>query len=333
MSEKILTLSVASYNVERCLCDALESVLQTPGRDLLQVIVVDDGSSDSTAAIGRAYEDRYPGTVQLISKENGGYGSTINASRQAAAGKYYKLLDADDTFETGNLEAYLQFLKESDADLVLSPCVRYYDSGREETDRIPELAGTVPAEELFRSPDRRISMVNFAIRTDRIREDFPEITEHCFFTDDEYTILCLAAAHTAACFPAPVYRYHLGVEGQSVSIAGRKKHFHDTYRILQRLLPWYRDHRDSYSPALRRGLEERLADAAHFQIETYLLADDLQKAGGCIRQLETELKQGSEEAWRLLGSRSRLMKFLRIFRYHFLGFAAGRVRTYLSAGG
>ena len=88
MEQKQLTVSVAAYNVAGSLRRCLDSLI---GPDemmaRLEVIVVNDGSTDETVAMARTYAERYPQTFKVIDKANGGYGSTINASIACAHGK------------------------------------------------------------------------------------------------------------------------------------------------------------------------------------------------------------------------------------------------------
>ena len=58
-----------------------------------------------------------PATFRVIDKENGNYGSCVNKGLQEAKGKYVKVLDADDTFAREEFNGYVDFLKETDADL------------------------------------------------------------------------------------------------------------------------------------------------------------------------------------------------------------------------
>ncbi len=58
--------------------------------DDIEVLIIDDGSKDNTAAIGKEFVDKYPNSFKVISKPNGGYGSTINAAIDAATGQYFK---------------------------------------------------------------------------------------------------------------------------------------------------------------------------------------------------------------------------------------------------
>ena len=94
--EKILTVTVPSYNVEKFLENTLDSFVDERVLDDIEVLIVDDGSKDKTAEIGRKYEEKYPDTFRVISKENGGHGSTINRGIGEAKGKYFKVVDGDD---------------------------------------------------------------------------------------------------------------------------------------------------------------------------------------------------------------------------------------------
>ena len=79
--EKTLSISIASYNVEEYLEECLESFVNSRVMDDLEILVIDDGSSDSSPEIAQRYVDKYPETYKLIKKENGGHGSTINIYR------------------------------------------------------------------------------------------------------------------------------------------------------------------------------------------------------------------------------------------------------------
>ncbi len=76
-TRKKLTIAVPSYNSEQYLDRCLDSLV-VGGKDV-EVIVVDDGSTDNTGVIADGYHDRYPDIVKVIHKENGGHGSGVNA--------------------------------------------------------------------------------------------------------------------------------------------------------------------------------------------------------------------------------------------------------------
>ena len=117
--EKILTVTVPSYNVEKFLENTLDSFVDERVLDDIEVLIVDDGSKDKTAEIGRKYEEKYPDTFRVISKENGGHGSTINRGIGEAKGKYFKVVDGDDWVDQDGFAELIQRLKTCDADYVL----------------------------------------------------------------------------------------------------------------------------------------------------------------------------------------------------------------------
>ena len=88
--EKILTITVPSYNVETFLNQTLNSFVDDEILGDIEVLIVDDGSKDHTAEIGKEYEEKYPQSFRVISKENGGHGSTINRGITEAKGRYFK---------------------------------------------------------------------------------------------------------------------------------------------------------------------------------------------------------------------------------------------------
>ena len=69
MNEKILTVTIPSYNVEAYLEDCLESFVNSEVMDDIEVLIVNDGSSDDTAKIAQRYVDKYENTFRLINKE------------------------------------------------------------------------------------------------------------------------------------------------------------------------------------------------------------------------------------------------------------------------
>ena len=96
MTEKILSVSIAAYNVQDTLAEALVPFTAEGIREYVDVMIVNDGSNDNTAAIASEYVNQYPDTFRLINKKNGGWGSTLNVGVQEAKGKYLKQLDGDD---------------------------------------------------------------------------------------------------------------------------------------------------------------------------------------------------------------------------------------------
>ena len=131
--EKILTVVIPSYNVERFLQETLESFVEERVLKDIEVLVVDDGSKDGTAEIGKAFEQMYPGTFRVISKENGGHGSTINKGIEQCQGKYFKVVDGDDWVNTEDFCILVDKLKTCEADYVVTNYYEVNDQTGEKT--------------------------------------------------------------------------------------------------------------------------------------------------------------------------------------------------------
>ena len=110
--QKILTITIPSYNVEAYIAATLDTMVTINNLDLLEILVVNDGSKDNTVAVAQQYVDKYPSSVRIIDKENGGHGSTINAGIREATGKYFKVVDGDDWVEVISYDDALKYMGE-----------------------------------------------------------------------------------------------------------------------------------------------------------------------------------------------------------------------------
>lgn len=103
--------------MEGYLSKCLNSLL-VPNINDLEIIIVNDGSKDNTLTIAREYQMRFPDSIKVIDKENGNYGSCINRGLLEATGKYVKILDADDYFNSDELTHFIRILASSECDHV-----------------------------------------------------------------------------------------------------------------------------------------------------------------------------------------------------------------------
>ena len=269
--DKILSVSIASYNVEKFLDQTLESCLVPEIMDKLEVIIVNDGSKDGTAGIAGKYVDMAPGTFVLINKENGGYGSTVNAGIKAATGKYFRLLDGDDGFDKDGLREFIGILEEADEDMIIARFRRVFetDGHTEESDqgaKIPFVTGTF--DEL--PDDAWFTMHSITYRTKLLKENNVTLTEHCFYTDQEYDLLPLRWVNTVRVAPVTVYCYRIGRGEQSISLSGLEKHYNEQTIVLKRLYNVYSDvfkretKKDNY-------IYKYFGKRTRFQVRTYLI--------------------------------------------------------------
>ena len=122
MKKKLISIVVPSYNAEKYLNKGVRTFLHESLLDKIEIIIVNDGSIDHTAKIAERLKKQYPKTITVVHKENGGHGSTINKGIDIARGKYFCVVDADDWVHTDSLIKLVDFLKDSDSDLILTNC-------------------------------------------------------------------------------------------------------------------------------------------------------------------------------------------------------------------
>lgn len=130
-TKDLISIIVPVYNVEQYLEQCIDSICgQT--YPTLEIILVDDGSTDSSGAICDAYAER-DSRIKVIHKRNGGLSSARNAGLEMATGEFVAYVDSDDWVELGIYEACIKAMRQNeDADLALFPYV-YFDQGKQDS--------------------------------------------------------------------------------------------------------------------------------------------------------------------------------------------------------
>ena len=307
--EKLLTVSIAAYNVAPYIRETLESVIHPDCIDALEILVVDDGGTDETLQIVKAYEEKYPNSVFGVHKENGGYGSVINTTIRRAKGKYFKQLDGDDWFETENMPAFVELLGKLDADYVVTPMRMINESDGKEVIRdyfaeLPE--GEYPFDEM---DFQQISPMHCsAFRTRLLQEHEITLTEHCFYTDVELVNRPVPYLETVYIWHKPVYVYRVGREGQSVSKTGVRKHYREHETVFWNLLRIYQ----SLSPeqiAKRQFIRRRLVKETAAQMKYYCY---LERGKGPHQELKAFGQRLWAEAPEILQAAEAYSRFVKL---------------------
>ena len=232
---KVLSISIAAYNVESTLKECLDPFLKSTVLDELDIMIVDDGSGDHTTAIAQEYQELYPDTFRLIKKKNGGWGSTVNSGIKEARGVYFKQLDGDDYYEPEALNKFIQYLKSEPSDLVISPYITY-DS---ETGKIITTEDCNPGCDLLKKylikdiPEFAPFMHSLSIKTKLLQKGGVKVTEHCFYTDTEFVLKACNQADSISFFDKPIYYYRRAAVGQSMSLSGFEKHYMEQYKVIE----------------------------------------------------------------------------------------------------
>lgn len=125
-SKILLSFVVPVYNVDKYLPACIDSiVLQGEDASAYEVILVDDGSEDTSGQVCDNYAQRYPNVV-VLHKANGGVSSARNHGMQYATGKYLAFVDADDLIEKGSLSGIIEWIRKTDSDLCFLRGVKFF---------------------------------------------------------------------------------------------------------------------------------------------------------------------------------------------------------------
>lgn len=272
--DKILSISIASYNVEAYLEECLESFVNSKVMDDLEVLVIDDGSSDSSPEIAQWYVDKFPDTFRLIRKENGGHGSTINKGIEVASGKYFKVVDGDDWVNTGNLIRLVEKLKTVDSDIVATNYTwincetKLPEKRQEDPFRDLEYGREYQFDEIA---DRTIiDMHAMAVKTELLREMNEKIDEHTFYVDVEYILFPIPYVKTVLFLEEDVYQYRLGMPGQSMSIKKMQKNLKNHLKVLFRINDYCEKMKDKATPAQMNYMNRIVAQTLVSQMKIYI---------------------------------------------------------------
>ena len=219
---KKVSVIVPIYNVEKYIKRCLDSLIVSEIMDDIEILVVNDGGKDHSVEIIQKYVDSYPETVRLIDKENGGHGSTINAGIKEAKGKYFRVLDSDDWFNSTDFVKFVNRLKSEDADLVVC------DYRKEHTyNSKSEYFVYKNLEDrkcyCFDDIDLKILegeyfvMATSTYKTEILRTSGLKMLEKTFYVDMQYNVVPMTKVETFTYYHLDIYRYFIGRDDQSVN--------------------------------------------------------------------------------------------------------------------
>lgn len=218
---KILSIVVPSYNAEKYLLDSIPTMVKAKNADDIDIIIVNDGSPDNTLEVAKNFQQKYPNIVQVVDKENGGHGSTINSGIKCARGKYFKVIDADDWVDTQALEKLVEYLKVTTSDIILNPYHEVFvDSNTTNLVTINKVSEKKQYQYSdFLSKNGFLPQMHMiTIKTSILVNNHIEIGEKMFYVDMEYVIFPTPFIKTAEVLNDSVYQYRLGTLTQSVSV-------------------------------------------------------------------------------------------------------------------
>ena len=276
---KRLSVIIPTYNMAELLPACLDSIVRSTASSVLDVVVVNDGSRDSSLSIAQRYADRYPDIVRVIDKPNGNYGSTINAALPTLQGEYVKILDADDTFNCSAVGRMVDFLKSvSGVDMVVGPFTEIHKKGEYNInytlskEQPYEFGKVYKAESVLKEGHIPFFMMHsVAYRTELLQQMEYRQTEGISYTDQQWFFFPIFKISTIAFTDISLYRYNLTREGQTMDMAVQLKSISQLTEVVLSMADYLKEHQDEISSARRYFLAKVITRRMQGVLRRFLL--------------------------------------------------------------
>ncbi len=316
---KILSLIVPSYNSEQFLDKCLASFIDDTVIDKLDIIVVNDGSTDNTAEIANRYCNKYPQSIRLINQENKGHGGALNTGCENAKGKYLKVIDADDWIETKNLSEFISKLELCDSDVVLTHyttinvsdgIIKRWMSYPTDFERKYDLN---EISENWSNFDRCFTFHGITYKTDFYKHSGYRLTEKVFYEDHEFSTFPACYAKSVYPMDLSLYCYRIGDVNQSVSEQNYVKRLFHAESVLNRFVKEFNDNYDKLYSKEFVAYKAKILLISY--ITTALLSERNRKNGRkCAKQIMQYFKENFLMVYVISRKKYRTLKLMHFFR-------------------
>lgn len=250
--DKLLSIIIPVFKVEKYINKCLDSLLVPDEQlNLLDIVIINDGTPDRSAELARVYERQYPGIFRVIDQENRGHGGAWNHGTELAIGKYLYYLDSDDWFDTEQLSSLINYLDHCNTDMVLMDRTKYFADKDEE--KVVTLNNMVPDniydastyDWLHSGNGANITYAhNTVYRTSMMQQYLPVFCEHVMYDDVVLQVMPIMVAKSFVYTRLNVYHYLIGRPGQSFDPAVRARKADNVTTVLKQVLGFIRKYWD-----------------------------------------------------------------------------------------
>ena len=313
---KLLTVAIPCYNSQDYMEHAVETALV--GGEDVEIILVNDGSSDKTAEIADRLQKEHPTIVRAIHQENGGHGAAVNTGLANASGLYYKVLDSDDWFDRGAFLKILDVLRSfvedgSGVDMLLANYV--YEKPSLHKHKVIRYDGVFPENQVFTWNDvkrfkisQNILMHSVIYRTKMLRDCQLELPRHTFYVDNIFVYWPLPYVKKMYYLDVDFYRYFIGRDDQSVNEKVMISRIDQQIRVNKIMIDLYAKHESMLScPQLKEYMLHYL-ETIQMVTSVLLMKMNTSESEAMRDDLWHYLEEKSPDAYKILKS-SVLGKF------------------------
>jgi glycosyltransferase involved in cell wall biosynthesis len=197
------------------------------GGDAVEVLIVDDGSTDRTGEIADRLQKEHPGIVKAIHQANGGHGEAVNTGLSCASGVFFKVVDSDDWVNESAYQEILEFLSKvmkdgMSLDMLISNFV--YEKQGAKRKKVMSYHHAIPEGQFLSWKDihgfrlgHYILMHSVIYRTQMLKDSGLRLPAHTFYVDNIFVYQPLVHVKTLYYMDVNFYRYYIGREDQSVN--------------------------------------------------------------------------------------------------------------------
>ncbi|MDD3224156.1 MAG: glycosyltransferase [Clostridium sp.] len=313
---KIITFTVPCYNSQDYMEHCIDTLLK--GGDDIEIIIVDDGSTDNTAKIADAYADKYPSIIRTIHQENGGHGEAVNTGIKNASGLFFKVVDSDDWLDIDGMLKVISTLKGFNSDKIeldLMICNYVYEHTADNTSHTVEYKNVFPQKRIFDWKDvgkfkisQYILMHSVIYRTELLRECGLVLPKHTFYVDNLFVYQPLPYVKKIYYMDIDLYRYFIGREDQSVNENVMIKRIDQQIRVNKIMIDFY----CSFDKTIEKRLDDYLKNYLSMMLmisSTFLMISETK-----------ENLQKKKELWQYLKNKDE--RVYAHMRYNIMGIAA-----------
>ena len=309
---KILSVAIPCYNSQNYMRKCIDSLLL--GGNEVEIIIVNDGSTDDTAKIADEYAAQFPDIIKVVHQENGGHGEAVNAGIRNATGVFFKVVDSDDWVNETAYHKILETLERlvrqgTSLDMMISNFV--YEKQGVKRKKVMHYRSAFPRDQVFTWNDVKflhkgqyILMHSVIYRTQLLRDCGLEQPKHTFYVDNIFVFYPLPHVKTLYYLDVNFYRYFIGRADQSVNESVMIKRVDQQIKVNKLMI-------DYYSPKSIKNRKLRSYMTNYLEIMMAVSSIMLIRCG------TDEAIKKKVELWQYLKKKDKLLHF--ILRYGIVG--------------
>lgn len=305
---KLLTCVVPCYNSAGWMERAVDSLLA--GGEEMEILIVDDGSTDRTRAVADRLAEEHPTIVKAHHQANAGHGSALNYGIANAEGVYFKVVDSDDRMVKENLPGLMDVLREhadedSRVDMIFHDYV--YDHPEEENTFMITYAGKMKPDTVGTWEETRpfhtwnqfmIHSLIYSVQF--LRENHVVMPEHTFYEDNIYIYQPLGKTRKILYHHAPLYGYCVGRVDQSIDEKNMLKRLDQATNIAKMQITSYSMEELNRMPKHLRGYLINNACGQLFTTCALQFIENTERSHGMNRELWQAIRDFDPALYRRL---------------------------------